>query len=97
MNNTSNIFNITSLVCPEDHTGLKKDNTGFICAKGHRFESMEGVPILVPIRRSDADSDLQISTRDHYDDHPFDFLDGRDLDRIEDLQPKPFLEFSKSI
>lgn len=45
--------------------------------------------------KPEAGKDLQRRTRYHYDDHPFDFLDGRDLTRIEDLQPKPFLEFAR--
>jgi ubiquinone/menaquinone biosynthesis C-methylase UbiE len=37
---------------------------------------------------------LQQQTVAHYDDHPFDFLTAEDEQRIEALQPRPFLQFA---
>jgi len=35
------------LVCPRDHAPLKESNAGLVCAHGHRYPIVEGIPILL--------------------------------------------------
>ena len=38
---------IDNLACPIDHQSLRADGEGLVCAAGHRYPVVDGVPIML--------------------------------------------------